>query len=117
MKRPNPFLPGDSEGPKNLHGRKAEKRLAKRYGAKLTPASGALGKKGDMVKQGKHVWRTEAKSTIKKSMVLQYRWLQKIAKEASMAGETPALIVTFTTPDGGKVDSGDWVLIPAWAWE
>jgi hypothetical protein len=90
-------------------GRKSEKLLAKRLGARLTPASGAANAKGDMRREG---WLIEAKSTVSGSMSLSYAWLSKIMGEAMAAGRKPALAITFTDREGRPVSRGSWVMIP-----
>jgi len=90
-------------------GRKSEKLLAKRLGARLTPASGAANSKGDM-RRGD--WLIEAKSTVSGSMSLSYAWLSKIMGEAMASGRKPALAITFTDRDGKPIARGSWVMIP-----
>jgi hypothetical protein len=95
--------------PVGASGVAAEKRLAKRVGGRLTPASGALsGAKGDVVLPAVLL---EAKSTVNDSLSLKLDWLVKIAGEARAVGKDPALAVTFTTGDGRPRAGGSWVLI------
>jgi hypothetical protein len=91
-------------------GTKSEKRLSKDLGARLRPASGAMeGAKGDMT-LGECL--IEAKSTINATIGLKHSWLSKIGTEARSEGKTPALIVSFITPDGTPIIDGEWALIP-----
>lgn len=83
--------------------------MAKRLGARLTPASGAANTKGDAVLGDMLL---EAKSTTANSMSLKLDWLIKIASEALLTGRTPALTVTFTNDKGDPHRDGAWVLIP-----
>lgn len=102
-----PYRPGAE---KRRHGTEAEKRCAKRLGAVLTPASGALpGAKGDMVRKD---YRIESKSTIKDSLSLRLEHLCKAADEAAEQGQVPALVVQFVTPSGRTRRRGAWVAIP-----
>lgn len=101
----NPFLRR-----RGCHGTKAEQRAAKRLGATLTPASGALeGCKGDMVKKD---FRIESKSTTHDSMTIQADWLRKIAQEAIEHNQYPALTTQFVTRDGKPIKDGSWVMVP-----
>ena len=92
------------------HGRESERRIAKKLGAQLTPASGAVaGAKGDMKLPE---FLLEAKSTKNATMSLEHGWLVKISTEALNVQKTPALSVSFVTPEGKATPHGDWVLIP-----
>lgn len=103
----NPFI---NRQKKWCHGSKAEEKLAKRLGAKLTPASGALdGAKGDMTLPE---FRVESKATKNDSIRIKLDWLLKIAQEAIEKGDHPALVVQFVTEDGKPVKRGSWVMIP-----
>lgn len=96
-------------------GRASEKRLAKQLGGKVRPASGAVeGLKGDIVFDNVLM---EAKSTLKNSISIKHDWLAKIATEARNDGKTPALAVSFVTPEGKPVVSGDWIMVPRHVWE
>lgn len=93
-------------------GRKSEARLAKEFGGRERPASGAMvGAKGD-IDLGDFL--LEAKSTVNASLSVKLDWLIKISKEAMMEGKTPALSVSFVDDDGKAVKDGAWVLIPAY---
>lgn len=101
-----PYRPGQTKD----HGTKAEKRLAKRIGAQLTPASGALDHaKGDMT-IGQ--FRNEAKSTIHDSIRVRLDDLLKISQEALEQGEQPSLTIMFVGQDGRPRPQGSWVLVP-----
>jgi hypothetical protein len=103
-----PYRPGQDRD--NAHGAKAEKRLAKRTGARLTPASGALqGAKGDMFTDR---FRIESKSTVKDSYRLPLDVLCKAADEASEQGEVGVLVIQFVMPDGRIRRQGAWVCLP-----
>lgn len=105
-----PFLRRLADRRFGLVGRQAEERTAKRLGAKLTPASGALdGAKGDMALG---CFLIENKSTVQGRIGLKFDWLAKIAREARTLGKRPALALSFTTGDGRPIVDGKWVLIP-----
>jgi hypothetical protein len=89
-------------------GRRAERKSARRLGAKLTPASGAAQSKGDMIKAE---FLIEHKATIKASLSLQRDWLEKIEREAYLTGKQPALMVSFQHPSGHDHPAGRWVLV------
>lgn len=105
------YRPGQGGNRKNAHGDKAERKLAKRFNAQLTPASGAAhhGAKGDMVHGD---FRTESKSTVKDSFSIRYETLCKIAQEAAEQNQRPTLTIQFVTPDGRPRASGSWVAVP-----
>lgn len=93
------------------HGKASEKKTAKRLGAKLTPASGAMPTiKGDM-----HAgdFLVESKSTKHASMSLEYSWLVKISSEAFNERKHPAVSLTFVEDAQGTPRfNGRWVLVP-----
>jgi hypothetical protein len=94
---------------KPRHGQSAEKRAAKRLGARQTPASGAMeGAKGDLRKDG---FLIESKATTAASLSVKLAWLAKIAKEAEDAGRVPALAIQFVDAHGGALRLGSWVMI------
>lgn len=96
-------------------GRKSEQRVAKMLGGRLRPASGALeGAKGDIVMDK---FLVEAKSSQRMSITIKLDWLCKIAREARSEGKTPALTVSFVTPEGRAQLDGDWVMIPMHTFE
>lgn len=111
----NPYMKRQAARASNDHGKVSEKRVAKKLGAQLTPASGAfVGGKGDMRKRlGDRKFVIEAKSTVHDSLSLQRDWLLKIQNEALAAGGHAALTVSFVLPDGKPRPMGEWVLIPA----
>jgi Holliday junction resolvase len=116
----NPFMDRIAKKGKSGHGTKSEQRLGKSLSARMTPASGALeGAKGDMVKTTPSMGKLmiEAKSTVHNTMSLDLGWLVKVATEALADGATPALTVSFVTPDGKARNHGDWVMMPAWQWK
>lgn len=91
------------------HGIKAEKLLAKRLKMRLTPASGALGLKGDMKDK---LFLAESKSTNSGSMALKYEWLIKISQEARLAGaRTPVVGIQFVKNNGQPRLDGAWVMV------
>lgn len=103
----SPFLRRRKQGG---HGQKAEKKTARRLGASLTPASGAIdGAKGDMAVSDTLI---ENKATKKLSLILKYEWLLKIAHEAIGKNKEPALTLQFVTEDGKPRPDGAWVCIP-----
>lgn len=105
----NPFLRREAAHGIGKAGRRAEKALEQRIGARGTAASGAfVGDKGDMT-LGRLL--IEAKSTTADSMALQLDWLAKIEKEARTVGRLPAVAINFTLGDGRPRPSGSWVVI------
>lgn len=96
-------------------GRISEKRLAKKLGGRLRPASGALqGAKGDMTLGNVLI---EAKSTVGRSFSVKHEQLAKIAKEARDQGMIPALSISFINGDGRPVPAGEWVAVPLHVWQ
>ena len=72
---------------------KREKKFAKKYGAKLTPNSGARWhSKGDLTTDTHLI---EVKSTVKSQMVVHKAWLEKIRAEALKEGKEPILVIDF----------------------
>ena len=108
-----------NKGPRlKLRGRKtfnkgsghlSEMRVAQKFGAEQTAASGAMpGYKGDVK------WKRlmiECKSTVTKSLGVKLEWLHKVAREARQEDETPALHINFVTEDGRPVKDGSWVMM------
>lgn len=96
-------------------GMKSEKKVAKRLGAKLTPASGAMEtEKGDMVLRDACPmagFRVEAKATSLGSYSLKLDTLAKILREANDRQQFPALSVSFTRPDGSPLENGAWMVM------
>lgn len=80
--------------------KKQEKRIAKKNGAKVTPASGALGLKGD-VRNFKQKIVYEAKMTKKKQLSLKKEWLLKLKKEAG--SDIPVLVIC--------IDGEEWYCV------
>jgi hypothetical protein len=102
----NPYLKRAS---KTQHGRKAEKKAAKRLRGSLTPASGALQHaKGD-IRKGQFL--LDSKATVKQSFRVTTEQLAKISKEALDSGKDPALLIQFVD-DSGHLHVGAWVMIP-----
>lgn len=110
----NTFLKRQAEQGTNSHGKASEKRLAKKLGAQLTPASGAVpGFKGDMRQQaGERKVVVESKSTIHDTMKLDLTWLMKVQNEALTNRAHAALTVSFVTPEGKPRPMGEWVMMP-----
>ena len=110
---PNRFIARQQAQLIGHQGRISEKRVATSIGARLTPNSGAMaGAKSDSILKGKTTYRVESKSTLGKSLALQHEWLAKVNREALETSCTPALTVSFVTPEGKSLPVGDWVLIP-----
>lgn len=96
----------------NLHGKAYESHAARKMGARLRPASGAMaGAKGDMVK-GQYLM--ESKSTTSASLTVKLEWLVKITEEAQAQAKTPALLMAFVLPTGRPVPNAEaqWVAVP-----
>jgi hypothetical protein len=106
----NPWLKRSEERGTTGHGTVSENRVAKKLGAKTTPASGAKhGAKGDCRRDSVII---EAKSTTKDTLSLELAWLVKIGCEARNIGKVPALHASFVMPDGKSRAYGDWFVIP-----
>ncbi|MCO5157905.1 MAG: hypothetical protein M9945_14345 [Aquamicrobium sp.] len=111
----NPYLERRAKHAIGKSGRASEQRLARQLKAKARPASGAMeGAKGD-IDLGAVLM--EAKSTTALSMGLKLEWLAKISREARQEGKSPALMISFVTPDGNPVVDGEWVAVPRHVWE
>jgi hypothetical protein len=88
--------------------KKQEKRVAKRSDGRRTPASGALPfAKGDVETR---IHLLECKTTGKKSLRVEQKWLAKIARESRMKLRDPGLVVSF--PDMPSDVEQDWVMLP-----
>lgn len=93
-------------------GRKAEARLAKRLGGRLTPGSGNQdGAKGDVVLADMLI---ETKATEAESYRLEHELLAKIEREATETGRHPGFHVQFVDGTGRAKRFGSWVMIPEW---
>lgn len=62
---------------------------------------------GDITTPTLHI---EHKSTQHDSMSLKRAWLIKVTEGAKAQGKSPAMILTFETPEGKALE--DWVVIP-----
>jgi hypothetical protein len=90
-------------------GVKAEKKTAKRMGAKLTRYSGAMpNERADMTLEK---FLIENKSTTGISLGVKLDWLYKVNQEALQAAKIPALAIQFVDGDGKPVKNGAWVAI------
>lgn len=88
-----------------------EKRVAKKFGGKVQPASGSKrGAKADTRKFG--VMRGECKLTRAKQFTLKLADLVKVENEAT-AGEEPAFFIEFCCQTPVK----RYVVIPEWLYE
>lgn len=103
------------------HGSRSEKRVARKLGARLQPASGALpGAKSDArLKGAAFTFRIENKSTVNLTLPLDLGWLTKISQESMADQSIPTLIFSFVTAEGhARSDiNSEWVAIPLWAFE
>jgi hypothetical protein len=90
--------------------RKQEKEIATRIGGNITPASGAFAIKGDVRLKG--VTRIECKTTMNKSFSVTREIVAKIEDAALSAGELPALVVEFLSPQGHVQSSV--AVVPLW---
>jgi hypothetical protein len=90
--------------------------MAKKMGAKLQPASGAMSSAKSDAKAivGVHKFRIENKSTVKDTMSVELGWLAKISHEASQDASIPVLTISFVTPEGKPrmPRNADWVCMP-----
>jgi len=87
--------------------KKQEVRVAARSSGSRVPASGAFpGIKGDV---NSRLHLIECKTTGKKSLRIEQKWLTKIAREASMKMKMPGLVFSFTDM-ASDVDQ-DWIAV------
>lgn len=92
-------------------GRKSEAIVAKKFGGRLTRASGNMaGDKGDFELPE---FLVEAKATENGSYSISHDTLAKIAREAVEKQKRPALHLTFATANGRPKPLGSWIMIPA----
>jgi hypothetical protein len=120
MTRPSSFMRRMEKESGGSHGNTSEKRVAKKIGARLQPASGAMvGAKGDAKLGGAMKMRVECKSTIGDYLKLDIGWLTKISGEAMEDASTPALTISFVTADGRPRMNmnAEWVAIPMSAFQ
>lgn len=106
---PHKPRPGDL-GDSNISD-KQERRVAKRTGGRRQPGSGSQAhSKGD-VKAGKiDPILIECKTTNKKSIRVEKKWLVKITREASAQQRDPVLVASF--PEMPSDVDRDWGIIP-----
>lgn len=108
----NPYLNRLAAAATNSHGKKSEKKVAKRMGARLHPNSGSM--RGGKSDASLGSFRLEMKSTMTQCMMLEMAWLVKIAQEALAHGQTPAVVMSFVdahgTPRMGHY--AEWVVMP-----
>jgi Holliday junction resolvase len=86
---------------------KQENRVAKEFGGKVTPGSGALAVKGDVQSNELHI---ECKTTSKTQYTLRLDTLSTLAHEASVSGKIPVLALELHNEAKG-IDR-NWVVIP-----
>ncbi len=113
----NPYLDRMANAGTNAHGKRSERKVARKMGARLHPNSGSMrGAKSDASKGS---FRLEMKSTVNQTMVLEMAWLVKIAQEALQHGQTPAIVVSFVDPQGQSrlKNYAEWVLMPMAAFQ
>lgn len=108
----NPYLARLAAQGTNAHGKKSERKVAKKMGARLHANSGAMpGQKSDASLKS---FRLEMKSTTNQTMALDMGWLSKIAQEALDHGQTPAVVVSFVDAQGHPRAKhyAEWVVMP-----
>lgn len=108
--------------------RKQEERLAKKLGGRTQSGSGAarspvrggpyVRQRRGSVKDGRGdvdagPLKIEAKSTAAKSVSLKRAWCAKVAREAQIAGMTPAIAWSFVDGIAEPGEVRDWVAVPA----
>lgn len=87
--------------------KKQETRVALRSSGSRVPASGAIpGIKGDV---NSRLHLLECKTTGKKSLRIEQKWLTKIAREAAMKTKMPGLVFSF--PDMASDIDQDWIAV------
>mgnify|MGYP000876487262 CR=1 FL=1 len=111
--KPNPFR--DLEG-KGDHGTQSERRLSRRMGSRLQPASGALeSHKSDARMKGvKFSYRIESKSTVNMTLPIDLGWLTKITNESMSDSSIPMLTISFVNALGQprSANNAEWVMMP-----
>lgn len=108
----NPYLNRLADAGINAHGKKSEKLVTKKLGARTHPNSGATrGAKSDA---SLRTFRLEMKSTTTAVMPLEMAWLVKVAHEALDHGQTPAVVLSFVEPSGRArmAHYAEWVVLP-----
>lgn len=110
----NPFLKRIADKNIGDTGRSSEKRVAKKMGGRLQPASGALTPfKGDFKLDRKLKFLVEAKSTTGDTLKVDLGWLMKITQEALHHNSKPLLTISFVDQRGElRGLKEDWVLMP-----
>jgi hypothetical protein len=110
----NKYLDNVNKRSKGYGGSRRELELADDLRGRLTVGSGSKdGDKGDIVHSNNtYSFRSESKTTYKKSLILKLDWLLKIKQEALEKEQIPSLLITFILESGKKLPGGDWVLIP-----
>jgi len=94
---------------KKPHGTQAERKTAKRLGARVIPGSGAMASaKGDLVLP---TWLVENKATINASISVKLEWLHKISQEATEIGKKPAVTIQFVDKMGNSDPRDRWVMV------
>lgn len=95
-------------------GRAAEKKLAKRLGAKQTPGSGSLdGCKGDVeFTTQHHEFLIENKTTMDQSFSIKLEVLLKLYQEALETTKVPALAFQFVNEGGHSEKRERWIAVP-----
>jgi hypothetical protein len=108
----NPYLDRLAAQAKNAHGKKPEKKVIKKLGARAHPNSGALASaKGDASLRN---FRLEMKSTVTHVLPLEMAWLVGHAHEALAHGQVPAVVFSFVDAQGVPrlKQYAEWVAIP-----
>ena len=86
---------------------KQETRVATRSSGRRVPASGSIpGIKGDV---NARLHLLECKTTGKKSLRVEQKWLTKIAREAATKMKMPGLVFSF--PDMASDVDQDWIAV------
>lgn len=110
----NPYLDRLANAGTNPHGKRAEKKVAKKMGARLHPNSGAMrGAKSD-ASLTEEKFRLEMKSTVNQAISLELATLVKIAHEALPHNQVPGVVIMFVDPQGVPrlKQYAEWVLMP-----
>lgn len=92
--------PKSKRKPTHAHRRAStqESEGAARFGGRVTPASGAKDKKGDI--QVKGIARIECKTTTKNSFSVTREMVDKIAKAGMGSAEIPVILIEFLDKTG-----------------
>lgn len=95
--------------PRGRKDQRQEKELARSFGGKRTPNSGALGVKGDVHTAAEMI---EAKTTAKVQYTIKLKDLKKLEEQARIARKRPVMVIAMNDEAPDTPMNREWVLIP-----